>query len=98
MKSKMILFATLATVTQSGWAASLHPAGLEVQLYADASPGIYYDQYFNRGNKLKKSYIYFPTVSAYEAYSKRLREESVKESDDGSTEKSYDESSEKSEH
>lgn len=97
MKSKMILLATLATVSQSGWAASLHPTGIEVQLYTDAGPSIYYDQYFNRGNKLKKSYIYFPSVSAYEAYSKRLREESVKESYGGSTAKPSDESSEKSE-
>ncbi len=97
MKSKMILLAIVATVSQSGWAGSLHPTGIEVQLYADAGPGIYYDQYFNRGDKLKKSYIYFPTVSAYEAYSKRLREESFKESDDGSTAKSYNESSEKTE-
>lgn len=98
MKSKIFLFSTLVIVSQFGWTTSLHPTGIEGQLYAGGAdaPSIYYDQYFNRGDKLKKSYREF-TGQSYEDYSKRFREENVKESYDENTEKSYDDSSVKSE-
>ena len=98
MKSKKILCATLVLISQFGWAASLHSTDIEGHLYAGGAdaPSIFYDQYFNRGDKLKKSYREFIGQS-YEDYSKRFREENVKESYDEDTEKSYDARPDKSE-
>ena len=98
MKSKMYLFVMSVLVSQFGWVASLHATDFEGYLYAGGAdaPSIFYDQYFNRGDKLKKSYREF-TGQSYEDYSKRFREENVKESYDEDTEKYYDDSSVKSE-
>ena len=83
MKSKIILFSALVVISQFGWATTLYATSIEEQLYADAGkggpPSIYYDQYFNRGDKLKKSYREHTGSESYEEYSKRFREENIKE-------------------